>query len=150
MVVEAGNRLQLSAPTVQTTPLTSVACLLLRLLLHLPRRHRRLSLSYHACCVEVLLLRALARMRQIVAPLWLRNLLIGHHGKAALRLVRNNCNLAPIEASGIMTTIKTLKPTHRFSKIAVAQPVAHGTHNLTCCRWLWKSSTCISNLPMQR
>ena len=51
-----------------------------------------------------MLLRALARLRQIVALLRLRNLLIGHNGEAAL--VSNTCNFVPIEVVGIMIPIR--------------------------------------------
>ena len=57
----------------------------------------------------MLLLRALAQMRQAISPLRLRNLLIGHHGEAALRLVKNTCNLVPIEVVGIMIPIPMSK-----------------------------------------
>ena len=93
-----------------------VACLFLRLLLHPPQSLRRTSFSHHVCCEEVLLLRALARMRQIVAPLRLRNLLVRHNGEAALRLVRNTCNLVPIEVIGITIPSRRRYSKHKFQK----------------------------------
>ena len=150
MVVETGNRLQLSTPTMLTPPLTWLISARLSnkkkritkveqqgclpappiVVSHLPRSHHRLSFSHHVCCEEVLLLRGLARMRQIVAPLRLRNLLTGHNGETALRLVKKgHRNHDHHQTSAILT---------QLSKITVAPPWAHGKQQLTGCRWLWK------------
>ena len=70
----------------------------------------------------VLVLSALARIRQNVAPARLRNLLIGHNG----------------EASRMNTAI---------SSITFAPPVAHGKQKLTCCRCKWKAELVVQTFP---
>ena len=98
MVVEAGNRLQLSDPTMVTTPLTYlIFARLFRKNKESRSRARALLACSSDCCftrVEVII----AFLSQImVAPLRLRNLLVGHTGEASLRPVENKCILVQIE-----------------------------------------------------
>ena len=153
VVEEAGNRLQLYAPTMVTTPLTYLTFARLfrknkesrsraRALLacssdccFTPRRsHHRQSFSEQVCCDEVLLFRALDSMRQTVAPLQLRNLLIGHTGEASLRPVGNKCILIPIEVIGIMIPIRHLKSIYQFQKSLLHHLWHTEKQKLTCCK----------------
>ena len=72
-------------------------------------------LSLHIMCVA----KRCCSMRQGVAPLRLRNLVVGHNGEAALRLARNTCNLVT-SVSNIAAHVKVSKTAKTTINVSAA------------------------------